>query len=524
MTSPGGAAGQSPAVLVVDDEPNIRHILGKVVRTIGAEPVLADSASQARELLSSREYVCALVDKNLLDGSGMVLLKSIKEDYPATEVIIISGYASVESAIEALHLGAFDYLQKPIDIRSLVDAVRTAIDPRRAITRNPRIGAVLAHADRLAAVGTLAAGAAHEINNPLAYILANTEYAIRELQSVAAAMGEADPARARLRSLVTPLEENLEGGRRIKHIVRGLSRFAREDVSEPTGPVNVEVVLDQALAIASNQTRPRARVVRQFGHPPPALAGDRLLAQVFLNLVVNAAQSIGEGRPLENEIRVVTRSEPPTVIVEIIDTGCGIGPEIRDRIFDPFFTTKPVDVGTGLGLSICHGIVSSLKGQIEVESELGRGTLMRVRLPAAQVSKAAAPSEPCAAEVHRVGGRIMVVDDEPWFLASVGRILTPDHQVVAYSSVTEALAHLEGDRQFDLILCDVYLPEMTGTELFALLSARWPELEGRILFVTGGAFTPEAVDFLMRRKELVLEKTAGSFHAEEDSLRSTRAG
>ncbi|AKU98327.1 Sensory box histidine kinase/response regulator [Labilithrix luteola] len=225
-------------------------------------------------------------------------------------------------------------------------------------------------ADRLASLGTLAAGIAHEINNPLAYVLANLELLVGQIES-----GDADR--------VQMAREALEGGERIRKIVRSLKTFCRAE-EERRSVIEVRPVIEQSINMAMNEIRHRARLVKDYLPIPRVDADESRLVQVFVNLLVNAAQAIPEGNTENNEIRIVTfTNEAGQAVIEIHDTGEGIPETAMPRIFDPFFTTKPIGVGTGLGLSICHGIVSGMDGKLTAESGAGRGTVLRVVLPAA---------------------------------------------------------------------------------------------------------------------------------------------
>ena len=355
------------------------------------------------------------------------------------------------------------------------------------LTERDKMQARLLLADRLASIGTLAAGVAHEINNPLAFVLANLDFVGAEL----AAPLPDEEAREECRRA---LAEARHGGERVRQIVRDLKLFSRTD-EEARQAVDVEEVLDSTLKMAANELRHRGRVVRQQGGVRPVFANQGRLGQVFLNLVINAAHALPERADRENEIRVVTRMEGEAVVVEVRDNGQGMAPEVQRRIFDPFFTTKPVGVGTGLGLAICHGIVTGLGGEIEVESELGVGTCVRIRLPACADAAAARPAERAAAGDQR-RCRILVVDDEPMVVASVRRILAADHEIVTVTSGADAVARLREDARFDVVLCDVMMPGMTGMELHEVVKSGWPGLERRMVFITGGAFTNGARAFL----------------------------
>jgi len=237
--------------------------------------------------------------------------------------------------------------------------------------------AQLLFADRLIALGRIAAGVGHEINNPLAFILSNLEYIHQELQQK-----EQLPERER-QEVLEALAETRDGAERIRLIVRDLQTLSRsEDVG--SGPSDLGAVVRTAAKMAMHELRHRARLVVECDGVPPVQGNGSRLGQVFLNLLLNAAQAIVPGQVDTNEVRVVAReSYPGRVAVDVSDTGCGISPEHRERIFDPFFTTKPLGVGTGLGLAVCHGIVTSLGGTLTVESAPGRGSTFRVTLPVA---------------------------------------------------------------------------------------------------------------------------------------------
>jgi CheY-like chemotaxis protein len=256
--------------------------------------------------------------------------------------------------------------------------------------------------------------------------------------------------------------------------------------------------------MAWNEIRHRALLVKDFGETPPIEANEGRLAQVFLNLLLNAAQAIPEGNASGHEIRVVTRTSGDNVTVEISDTGAGIPPEHLGRLFEPFFTTKPIGVGTGLGLSVCHGIVKSLGGTIEAKSVQGKGATFLVTLPignppSADLDGAGARAAPAGRS------RVLLVDDDPLVLTAVKRILR-GHDVSSIQDSREALSLLQADGGFDLILCDLMMPNFSGIELYEVLKKTAPHLLSRIVFLTGGAFTPQSREFLDRLQSPYIEK------------------
>jgi len=329
-------------------------------------------------------------------------------------------------------------------------------------------------ADRMASVGTLAAGIAHEINNPLTYVLGNLEHVITSLEGTNT---EAD--------LVEALREARQGAVRVSEIVRRMRIFAR---SEPSASktADVDVVVESALAMAQNEIRHRARLVRKLGAPPIAAANDATLVQVVVNLLVNAAQAIPEGKVDRYEIGVTTGVDRDRrVFIEVRDNGEGMTPETMRRIFDPFFTTKAVGQGMGLGLSLVHSAVTACGGEVRVTSARGEGSTFRLLLRAASSQTPDRTSLMAPVPPRR---RVLVVDDEAPVVRSLRRMLVVDHDVVVAASGREAIEILAEDDAFDAVLCDVMMPDLTGADVHREIARRSPDLARRFVFVTGGAF------------------------------------
>lgn len=249
----------------------------------------------------------------------------------------------------------------------------------RDVTERKHLREKLQTADRMASIGSLASGVAHEINNPLSFLLSNLRFVRDEFKELPE--GWDALAKEQLKEIQEALGEALEGGERVNEIIQDLRRFARGDDGKRT-PVNLHAVLDLCGNIARSQLRHRAQLVKAYGELPPVHASESRLGQLFLNLIVNAAQAIPEGGDAKaHEVRITTWCEgADQVVVEVKDTGMGIPPENLHRLFDPFFTTKPAGVGTGLGLSISLNIVKAMGGRITVDSEPGKGTAFRVFL------------------------------------------------------------------------------------------------------------------------------------------------
>ena len=373
----------------------------------------------------------------------------------------------------------------------------------RDVTDRKQMQARMILGDRMASVGTLAAGVAHEINNPLAYVMANLDMVAEEMRAM-----HRDSPSGRMRDLEMMVNEARQGAERVRVIVRGLHTFSRADEERRT-PLDVRSVLELSINMAFTEIKHRARLVKDYGEVSPVEADETRLAQVFINLLVNAAQALPEGHADRNEIRVVTRMDSSgRVLVEIRDTGRGIPSDAIGRIFDPFFTTKGVGEGTGLGLSICHGIVTALGGEIHVESEEGTGSSFSVRLPPARLEVAPSPRPPVAISYApgRKPGHVLIIDDDQMIGATLRRILDKEHDVTFVADGKQALDVLLGGRTFDVILCDLMMPIMTGMALHAELLKTMPEMAERIVFLTGGAFTPGARAFLDTVPNQRLEK------------------
>jgi signal transduction histidine kinase/CheY-like chemotaxis protein len=344
----------------------------------------------------------------------------------------------------------------------------------------------LATADRLVAVGTLAAGTAHEINNPLLYVMSNAELLEPAIRRLA-------PSPEAAREPLEMLADLQLGAVRIRDVVRDLMSLARDRGGE-VARIDLRETLRRCAAMAGPQLKHRAQVVIDVDGLSPVMASEGRLFQVFLNLIVNAAQALPDGDAAHQRIRLTGRTVGGEVVVEVADTGCGMSREVLDRIFEPFFTTKDVGQGTGLGLSISQGIIADHGGRIEVDSEVGVGTNFRVYLPCANGPVAVAPAPAPVAVPARLG--VLIVDDEAPVARSLARVLAGCDVEVADSgrAARAALAR----RHFDVVLCDVMMPDVTGIQLYRELEAAGDPAIAHFVFMTGGVSTPDAQQFLDR--------------------------
>jgi len=290
-------------------------------------------------------------------------------------------------------------------------------------------------------------------------------------------------------------------------IVRDLRTFSRVE-EDDRGPIDVRRVLEASISIAWNEIRHRARLAKEYGDTPPVVANEARLAQVFVHLLLNAAHALPEGDAARHEIRVVASTDAKgRVVVEVRDTGNGIPADIIDRIFDPFFTTKPVGIGTGLGLSVCHGIVGSLGGEISAHSPPGGGTTFRVSLPAYAAPPTfderttLAPASPRSPRP-----RALIIDDEPFVVQALRRTLETDADVVTVESGRDAIDLLLRDQRFDVILCDLMMPDIGGMDVYEAVRRARPGVEKNFVLMTGGAFTHRARDFVAAVPNRCLDK------------------
>jgi two-component system NtrC family sensor kinase len=378
----------------------------------------AANAQEALEWLQSEPFAMVISDIQMPGLGGIELLRKINELYRDTAVIMVSGIDRTQRVIDAIRMGAYDYLLKPCDLDVLELCVERGLE-RRTLLRNARrykedlenrntelarrkaelehVQAQLVQSEKMASLGQLAAGIAHELNNPAGFIFSNMtvlpNYISRlehilstyeevslceaDAQRVAAAKKETDYDNV-LADLNSIAADSYSGAERIRDIVQNLRLFSRLDEAE-FKQVDLHEGIESTLRLLSRYyTSPFITLKRDYGSLPPVNCYASQLNQVWMNLLVNAGQAIGDS---QGEVHIKTRCDEQIVSVSISDTGEGIAPEHLNRIFDPFFTTKPVGEGTGLGLSISHGIVVRHRGTLSVESVIGRGSIFKVSLP-----------------------------------------------------------------------------------------------------------------------------------------------
>jgi two-component system, NtrC family, sensor kinase len=413
-----GRLGERERILIVDDSAVVRKSFQMQLRD-RYDCSEARNVLEALELLKRETFELVITDVIMPGLSGIELLRKVIETFRETAVIVVSGVDRPQRALDAVRSGAFDYLIKPCDPETLWLTVERALERRNLLVnaarykrdleqRNEelvrgkaqlqRLQAQIVQTEKMASIGQLAAGIAHEINNPVGFVYGNLDFLEESTRRVldlvqfyenvemppeiAAAAADykqkmgCDRIAGELDSIMADCRNGLE---RVRDIVQNLRTFSRLDEAE-FKQTDIHEGLESTVRLLSRYfSSGNIRLVRDLDPELPAVDGySAQLNQVWMNLLANAAQAIGK-RP--GEVRVCTRREGDHVVVAISDNGCGIEKANLGKIFDPFFTTKPVGEGTGLGLAIIFGIVQRHNGRIDVESEVGRGSTFTVRLP-----------------------------------------------------------------------------------------------------------------------------------------------
>jgi PAS domain S-box-containing protein len=394
---------------------------------------------------------------------------------------------------------------QPLDF----EGERATLVVGRNVTQRKEIQQRLLASERMASMGTLASCIAHEINNPLTYVVGNLSYIADGLSTLA----QTD-ATGRCRSMERAVADVREGVDRVRSVVGDLSTLSQPE-HDLRKPLDVRRVLESSINVAKNEIRHRARLEREYAETPLVVANEALLGQVFLNLLLNAARAIPEGSADRNVVKVSTHTDlAGRAVIEIRDTGSSVTPDDVAQLFE---TTQPRGPapelvpgqvasetgegrggGVGLSLAICHTIITGLGGTITVESDREFGAVFRMILPAAGWAADGDGAEDRAEQTPPVGvtgrARILVVDDEPVIAATMRRALDA-HDVYFVTSGRDALELCRGEA-FDLVLCDLMLPDLTGMDLYEALREDRTGRERQIVFMTGGAFTPRARRFL----------------------------
>jgi two-component system NtrC family sensor kinase len=403
-------------ILIVDDEEVVRDMFSAF---LGQRYICETAAScdEALALLATDPYALVMSDIQMPGRNGVELLREIRSRYPDTAVIMISGIDRPQRIRDAMHIGAIDYLTKPCELEVLGFSIERALERRELMltarkyradlerqnielaarkVQLERLQAQIIHSEKMAGLGQLAAGVAHELNNPAGFIYGNMDLikaslgrlelllsiydrlSLPSVETAELALAKKEIGYdALLPDLRIMIADCVEGAERIRDVVQNLRLFSRLDEAE-FKKIDLHESIDATIRLLSRYYgSSRIRLVREYGDLPPVNCFAGQLNQVWTNLLVNAAQAIKD----QGEVKISSGVEDGSVVITIVDTGCGIEPDQLSKIFDPFFTTKPVGEGTGLGLSISYGIIQKHGGTIRAESTPGAGTKFVVSIP-----------------------------------------------------------------------------------------------------------------------------------------------
>ncbi|MBN2192489.1 MAG: response regulator [Polyangiaceae bacterium] len=496
-------------VLLVEDS----VIFAEAVRLLlmGAAPIEVDLCHVERLADVSPDMEpkpdVVLLDLALPDAQGLDTIRGMQVRLPGTPIVVLTADSNEQLALDVVRGGAQDYLVKGrFNVDTLVRTMRYAIER----VQGEQLKRQLLQADRLAAIGRLAAGVAHEISNPATFVQASATLVREQFMRLEAALARLDRVRDRdgegAADLTKILEEargateelrrltdqNAAGVERICAVVQDLRGYSRLEPGKVV-LVHPNDVISDVCNLVSSVVRHKARLVKDLKAVPPVALPRGRLDQILTNLLVNAAQAIPDAPPQENTITVSTRCERIDVVITVEDTGVGMTPEQQKKVFEPFFTTKARGVGTGLGLSICREIARAHQGEVTCASELSCGTRFEVRFPVVSEHEVRVPTPappPAEQPVGRV--RVLIVDDEPNIRQVYAVLLSDEFDVETAKNGTDALSIIQKGPRFDVIVSDLMMPDMDAAELMGALLAVEPTMMERFILYTGGAVSDRA--------------------------------
>lgn len=508
-------------LLLVDDNHfdrmAIEHLLSSTAQEF--DVISARDAEEALAAMRTTGFDCILMDVHLPKQSGMQLMQQAMRQLGKNcpPIVLMTASSSRDTGVAALKGGADDFLNKDqLSSELLLDTILGVIQKRSDEHAKERHELE----SRMRSLGQLAAGIAHELNNPAAYIRVNLD--LLEEQLGQAVRGETPPpTHSDLENHLKLIRECAEGLERMASIVSELQSFTR---SGHTGaePVSLDDVVDSsARFLRSRLASVRSAEVTLSG-TPIVMANRRRMVQVVVNLMSNALDAADPDKPA---IRIATQHSTGYAEVVVEDNGPGIPVHLREKVFEPFFTTKGPGRGTGLGLSLSGEYVAQAGGTLEVDGSPLGGALFRVRIPLA-AKRSPVPVAPATAARIKKGRQvtILAVDDEPNIRRAYARVLGTRYQVYTAGNGTEALEVLNR-QSVDAIICDLAMPDMGGRDLLRVLKETRPDMARRVIFCTGGDLggTPQTNT---EEGNLVLSKPVSKFTLEDaiDSLLTDLAG
>jgi signal transduction histidine kinase len=492
-----GSRTEPVRIALIDDMEDLRISMAALLERYG---YVVDEYASARvalnEMRERKRPDVIMFDLRMPDMDGWSFRIAQREcpilrDIPAIAI-------SASSSSEAAAIDADAYVRKPLELRRIGRLIEEVV----AASRRKRLLVADVEADRLRSLGLLVASVAHEVNNPLQAIVGQLDVCDRLYDRARGGESLAGELGGRIQS---SLEEARNATDRIASIVRLLLTFARKDnaLDESGDPVRA---IDAALSLAQSEVRRSGRIEREVEDLPRVALSEARLAQVLLNLLINAAQSLNGSSRVDPVVRIVAKSVGSRVRIEVVDSGHGIAPELQPRIFDPLFSTKSGEQGAGLSLSIAREIVQSASGTISVRSDVGRGSVFTVELPVAETTMREAHRSTVSGLTPRVAKRlqILIVDDEMLVCRMLATLLD-EHEVTTFVDAERALQEI-GTRHFDLVLCDWMMPRMTGYQFYRALITQRPDLQPAFTLMTGAAPSDELDAFIAQLHNPVLRK------------------
>jgi signal transduction histidine kinase len=532
-------------VLLVDGSQLVRDYVGSLIADWGFQVETVGSGRAALEALEAKPFDVIVAEVRMPEMSGLELLTTLRVRGVSAPVIVLSSVSRTSDILSAIHHGAFDYVVRDQAIEPLRLALLRAMQHVHLVRENARLGreleelgAVLearvrertaeleqanvrlmaersqiesaltrvsetqeqlVQVEKMASIGLLTAGIAHEINNPLAFLLPNFELIEAWLDS--ARKGRPSGAVPTLEDLARLVAECRNGLDRIARLVRQLRVFSHPG-RQNLEPVDVDAVVRSVVGLVEREIRDRAEV-RVVSRPGCLVRGNEdHLRQVLLNLLLNSAQSL-DSESDRGCIEVTVDPKETEVVIRVTDNGCGIAPENLRRVFDPFFTTKAVGFGTGLGLSISRDLVKKMDGNITLESQLDQGTIVTVtlqkwheRIPTNEALEALRTPTP-ELLISNLGRRlsIILIEDETALLSPLRRMLAAYHDILTFSDPRDGMRCLIEQPPPDVIICDINMPMVSGVELYREVTRVRPFLAKRFVFLTG-AVSEEAAPLL----------------------------
>ncbi len=364
-------------VLLVDDEKDFRQTIAKRLTKRGISTEQAGTGEESLEILAKKPVDVVVLDVKMPGMGGIETLHKIKEKYLKTEIILLTGHAATSDGVEGIKLGAFDYLTKPIELEHLVGKIKQAFDKIQHEEEKVKDSKFRANmeqqmiaTERLASLGTLSAGVAHEINNPLAII--NESAGWMRLVLKREEMSDI-PSRQDLEMALGKIEKGVDRARKITHQM--LETVRKND--SVSAEVNISELVDEALELVGKQIKDNdIEIIRKFDTSLNIWSDPYQLRQVLINLLTNAIHAVGTG----GKITIILKTTDTEIILTIRDSGQGIPKENLEKIFEPFFSTKNPGEGTGLGLFVTRNIIDKLGGKIYVKSQVGHGTEFSIKL------------------------------------------------------------------------------------------------------------------------------------------------